>query len=517
MFPQPDNGVLVLYNLPGESAPLSDRGVLAEVASVSAALDALHVSHRLAGVRGLEDAAREISAGPETVVVNLVENFEGDSEGAANIPAACECLGRTVTGSDTACLALTLDKIRTKAILQSFGVPVPRGVWVAPGTLPPAHELPEGPYIVKPARADASEGIYADTSVVSKSGQKLWDAIERVHKDFSGPALVEQFVGRRELNVSIIERHGRLEVLPIAEIDFSAFGIERPRIVDYAAKWVPNSFAYRNTPRVLPADLPRKTVRAVRDLAEAAWRAVKCRDYARVDLRMDEECRLFVLEVNANPDISPDAGFAAALEAAGHRFSDFMQTLIENARTRRDKQVKKANRMSAKPGPGPRPEVKVRPIRRTDAVTVKEIVRGTPLFRPDEVDVADEVLTDSIEKGPRSGYRSLVAELKGRVVGWVSFGPVPCTLSTFDVYWIVVDTGLHRGGIGTSLMNAAEDEIRRAGGRLISIDTSGRTAYDPTRRFYLRNGYQEATRLPAFYAPGDDKVILLKNLFGHEV
>jgi len=98
------------------------------------------------------------------------------------------------------------------------------------------------------------------------------------------------------------------------------------------------------------------------------------------------------------------------------------------------------------------------------------------------------------------------------VAGWICFGPTPCTVGTFDIYWIAVDPAAQGHGVGTALMARAESEIHAAGGRLAAAETSGRPSYAATRRFYNRLGYHEAAVIPDFYGPGDDQVIFTKAL-----
>ncbi|RMF85494.1 MAG: hypothetical protein D6739_04400, partial [Nitrospirae bacterium] len=326
--------LLLLYNEPGAGCLLSEAGVLAEVATVRSGLEALGVAYREVGVRTLEEAIAAIAVGGEGVVFNLVEGFAEGGGDATQLPAVAAALGRGCTGNTTACLALTLDKVRTKGVLREYGLPVADGVVVAVGAAVPP--LPAaGPWIVKPVATDASEGIDARGSVFDAAGPELAAAVARVHRDFHQAALVERLVGSREVNVSLLERDGEVEVLPLAEIDFSAFGAERPRIVDYAAKWEVDDFAYQHTPRLLPAPLDEGVAERVRRVARAAWEAVGCQDYARVDLRLADDGSLFVLEVNANPDLSPDAGFAAALGAAGISMAEFVGAMVANGQRRR--------------------------------------------------------------------------------------------------------------------------------------------------------------------------------------
>lgn len=144
-----------------------------------------------------------------------------------------------------------------------------------------------------------------------------------------------------------------------------------------------------------------------------------------------------------------------------------------------------------------------------DRDRVEVILRGTPLFRADEVPVALEVFDAAVEGSP--DYLALVALQADEVVGWICWGPTPCTLGTWDLYWIAVDPAVQGAGIGSRLL--AEMERRLAGlARLIVVETAGRDDYEPTRKFYERRGYHVAARIPGFYAPDDDQVVYTKSL-----
>jgi len=498
---------LILHNVPrsGEAWHESDVGVLAEVEAVAQALERLGIPHRIAPVRSLRHLSDVLAVSEEDVAFNLVEVLEGGPLDACLVPALCDAFEVSPTGSDTMCLAVTLDKWLTKAALRAAGLPVPEGVVVGPGEKIPADRLPPGPCIVKPLRCDASEGVEAD-SVVDGPGSALEAAVERVHRAFVQPALVEQFISGRELNVSLIQRGQTVEVLPLAEIDFGAFGEGRPRVVGYSAKWRPESFEYQHTPRVIPAPLPEALADEVRRLARRAWHAVGCRDYARVDFRLDACGRPFILEVNANPDISPDAGFAAALSAAGIAFDEFVETMITNAKSR------------ASVGAGPERgatdvasgTLVLRGLEESDRDEILSWLRRTRRFYPREIVVAEEVLNDALRGA--GGYVSLVAEESGKAIGWLCYGATPCTLETYDIYWVAVSPDHQRRSVGGALIRRAEEQIRAARGRMICVETSGRQEYLPAQRFYAKHGYREVARVPDFYAPGDDKVIFAKYL-----
>jgi ribosomal protein S18 acetylase RimI-like enzyme len=148
---------------------------------------------------------------------------------------------------------------------------------------------------------------------------------------------------------------------------------------------------------------------------------------------------------------------------------------------------------------------------RNDKPAIMQILRATPEFKPEEVIVAEEVI-DCYLGDPASGYHMLVAEASSVVAGYVCFGTTPLTEGTWDIYWIAVAPDKQGQRIGSALMGAAETGIRQAGGRLAIIETSSLPSYARTRDFYSRHNYEIVARIPDFYAPGDDKLILLKRL-----
>jgi D-alanine-D-alanine ligase len=538
--------VLILYNSPRPAGrhgfAESEAGVLGEVEAVHRALDQLRIPHRVIGVRRFEELPAVLSAADEPVVFNLVEGFWAHSERANFVPTIVSSFGKACTGNDTQGLLLSLDKWQSKTLLRAAGLPTPQGLLVEPGQAIRMRDLFDGPYIVKPAQADASEGI-DKTSIIHNRGKALREAVQRIHDRQAQPALIEQYIDGRELNVSVIHRKGKPQVLPLAEIDFSAFEVGRPRIVGYEAKWLEDSFEYRHTPRIIPAPLPKRLTERIRDLAAASCRTLSCLDYCRVDFRLDKANRPYVLEVNANPDITSGDGFAAALDAAGISYKTFIKLKIDNA-------LKRSSQLSARSSQLPRGRqqlttdnrqpttVAIRWCQPQDRQVVLSFLAETGFFRPDEIDIARELLDAALAEGPKGHYQSFVAcvdssqssvpssqlgeesrqlstdnrqpSTSPETVGWVCFGLTPCTLGTFDIYWIGVAPGWQGRGIGRALTDFAERAISERGGRLMVVETSGRETYLPTRRFYEALGYREAARIADFYGPGDHKVILLK-------
>lgn len=157
-------------------------------------------------------------------------------------------------------------------------------------------------------------------------------------------------------------------------------------------------------------------------------------------------------------------------------------------------------------------------LRLPDVADIRRLTGDSGFFTDSEVDVAEELAIDLLEKGPDSAYRFLVAELAGGgsrgggVIGYASFGPISCTLGSFDLYWIVVDND-HQGlGLGRQLMQESERLAVTEGARRMYVETSSKPQYLPTRAFYERCGYHVEAQLHDFYAPGDGKVIYMKAL-----
>ncbi len=515
--------VLVIYNIPRVRERMSDgiglcaeseAGVLKELEAVTAALERLGVPARGCGIHRLEDLPAVLAAACEPVVFNLVEDLDGPPGDAAMVPALCRTFSKACTGGDSRCISLSSDKWLSKAALAALGVPCPQAVLIPPGAAI-GNLLPPGPLIVKPVSRDASEGIDAG-SVCQSRGEEFLRAVRRVHEQFRQPAMVEQYIDGREINVALLQQGQQLRVLPLAEIDFSAFPPNRPRIAGYQAKWVEDSFEYRNTPRVIPARIQEPQAHRIRQTVQDAWQAVGCTDYARVDCRLDQQGNVFVLEVNANPDISPGAGFAAALNAGEISYDEFIRIVISNAAARLEP-VSASGAAATSPrangqGASCPAEWKIRWSQPGDSQEILRFLDASGFFRPDELAIAREVLEEALAKGPCGHYQSFTAELDRRAVGWVCYGPTPCTVGTFDIYWLGVTPDLQGRGLGKALVSHAETLIAESGGRLAIVETSGRKTYDPTRGFYSRMGYRQAANIPNFYAPQDDKVVYIKHL-----
>ena len=149
-------------------------------------------------------------------------------------------------------------------------------------------------------------------------------------------------------------------------------------------------------------------------------------------------------------------------------------------------------------------------VRSSDRDDVRQLVESSGFFSVEEIDIAVELVEEQLSKGLQSGYHFLFGELTGRIIGYTCFGPVPATMSSYDIYWLAVHIDFRRLGIGKSLIAHTEELIEKQGGQRIYVETSSRDQYRTTRMFHRACGYREEAVLKDFYAPGDDKVIYVK-------
>jgi D-alanine-D-alanine ligase len=264
------------------------------------------------------------------LIFNLCEGIGHDASKEMNIAAIFELLNIPFTGSGALTLGTSLQKTRVKEILTYHNISTPKFQLFNFSDDVMHHQL-HFPLIVKPSREDASIGI-ENTSIV-KNNEQLYKRVHYIHERFSQPALVEEFIDGREINAALLGFHNA-EVLPLSEIDMSTLPSEYPRIITYNAKWMKGTIEYERTIRVCPAPLPKETEEKITSLALKAFHLLGCRDYARVDFRLSHNNEPYILEVNPNPDISEDAGFAASALAAGYSYHQFVEAIIHSAMER---------------------------------------------------------------------------------------------------------------------------------------------------------------------------------------
>jgi D-alanine-D-alanine ligase len=324
--------VAIVYNEPERSR--YDRhgeekavlGVLDAVAAVRRSLtEAGDAVFLLPLASPWKQAREKLAALDADLVFNLFEGFGGRPETEALVPDFLEEIEMPYTGCPAAALRLALDKANLKLALLAAGIPTPDFQMLAPETL--AEFRLRFPCIVKPDGEDASHGITAASLVKDLSALKK--QVRAVTESYGGAALVEEFAGGREFNATVIG-DSRCTVLPVSEIIYSlAPGV--PRILTFAAKWEPDSQEYRGTQVACPAPVDEREAEHIAATARSAFRLAGCRGYARVDMRLDGTGRLNVIEVNPNPDISPEAGVARQARATGMTYTGFIKKIVAMA------------------------------------------------------------------------------------------------------------------------------------------------------------------------------------------
>ncbi|MDE2183295.1 MAG: D-alanine--D-alanine ligase [Alphaproteobacteria bacterium] len=317
--------ILVLHSDVSADAPAEDQDTIIAARAVSGALQSRGHAAPLAPFKPDETALRAvIRAEKPDVVFNLVEGIEGKGALAHVAPTLLERIGVPYTGTGADPLILTCDKPRTKRALRQSGLPTPD--W-AEG--PDWTGLSAGRWIVKSADEDASVGL-DDASVVDASGVVARAVLSA--ERFGGRWFAECYVDGREFNIAVLEENHGPRVLPMAEMTFEEWPRHRPRIVGYIAKWDDTSFESTRTVRQFGVERREPVLAHVlRGLAERAWQLFDLRGTARVDFRVDGTGQALILEINPNPGIAPDAGFAAAAQCAGLSYPELIEKIVLEA------------------------------------------------------------------------------------------------------------------------------------------------------------------------------------------
>jgi len=281
-------------------------------------------------VKNLDQVLSKIDQVEPDLIFNLCEGFRGKTHHEMFVAGLWELLGIPYTGNSPLTLGLAQDKVLAKSLFQSRNIPTPK---FQVYTEIPHETYLEYPLIAKPSREDASLGIKHEDAIV-QSFNDLKNRVAVLLKKYQQPILVEQFIPGREFNISVLGNHPP-RVIAISEISFSDLDEKTPHVTSYEAKWLPDHPWYQKTPAICPAPISGDLKQRLEDVALKVYDVLMGRDYGRVDTRVDAAGNIFVLEYNPNPDISPEAGFVKALKAAGIRYKDFVELLIDEALKRK--------------------------------------------------------------------------------------------------------------------------------------------------------------------------------------
>lgn len=325
--------VAILHQNVSADALPDELDVLVQVRELSDVLVDLGYSVKIVPVDEAFEFVNDIKQCDK--VFNLVETFKGRADKSHIVPLILELKGIPFTGSDSHVIALTTDKVLTKSVLSVNGIPTAK--WYARGC---SAEFESGKYIFKPISEDASIGISLENLCEVNSRDEADKLISQFEDQYSIPFFCEKYIDGREFNISVIDINGKPKVFHPAEIIFLDKD-EGIQIVDYDAKWNEDSDNYRNSVRSFSdAKEDSELFAQLKSLTLKCWNMIGLKGYARVDFRVDGGGKPYILEINANPCLSSDGGFAAAVSYEGYQFSDIIRIFINGAANENKKRNK---------------------------------------------------------------------------------------------------------------------------------------------------------------------------------
>ena len=430
------------------------------------------------------------------MVFNLIEGFNGSSGGESRVTGLLDLLGLPYTGCPPEAQSPLSLEVEDEGVAEGNGpADGPRSPSSGRASRSPDGLAP-GRRSSSPRRRTRASGLTRAASPGRpRRSSKAWPGSGSAT---AATVLIEAYLPGREFNVGVLELP-EPEALPIAEIVYNVPEGVWP-ILTYAAKWSegsPEDLASRPS---CPADIEPDLADRLGSLAVEAFRATGCRDYARVDFRLDSHGSPMILEVNPQPRHRvpmPDGR-----GRSGPRVADYEATLGQ-----------------PRP-PGQGTEARSWTILTwCSATSAATIERRSPAFcktrAPSSNRRSPSVWnwwTRASTPGPSTDYRWFVADRGGQVVGFACYGPVPLTVGTFDLYWIAVDVKARGSGVASRLDEAVTREVRELGGRWLLAETSSTPPYAPAQAFYARRGYRLLERIEDYYRSGDDRLTFGKRL-----
>jgi len=271
------------------------------------------------------------------LVFNLTESYAGDDTKEMNVASYMDLIGLPYTGAGPHAHFLAQDKATAKKMFHFHDIRTPYFATAYRGNIDHAHDV-KFPLIVKPQLEDGSIGI--DAEAVVNSVKELMERVEYVQNEFDSPALIEEYIEGREIYAAILGSYEKTEVLPLVELDLSQLPEGTPRIASRDVKFERNTQAYKLTKSKVADDLDEATTQKLTETAMAAYRAVKLRDYGRIDMRLTPDGEVYVIEANPNPWLSSKHEFAMAAKKSGRSYTQLIEDILELAmdRTKREKQ-----------------------------------------------------------------------------------------------------------------------------------------------------------------------------------
>jgi D-alanine-D-alanine ligase len=318
--------VVLISDIAATAGP-DDAGTLEQGEQVARALGNLgYTTETVTFSADLAALRARIASLRPAFVFNLVETVL-DRGGLVHLaPGLLEEMNLPFTGAGSVGMYISMNKLVAKRLLCAEGIPTPD--WAEP---PDWKGLDEGRrYIVKCATEHASIGLRADSVVQGR--EAVAARARQAYRSWPTDWFAESFVDGREFNIAILDSKDGPQVMPLAEMTFIDFPKDRPKIIDYAAKWNTTTVAYKKTKRMfLDESAEPELSTTLRQTVDKCWRLFGLRGWARVDLRVDQTGNPLVIDVNANPDVTQDAGMAAAAAKAGLTYDDLIGRIVDSA------------------------------------------------------------------------------------------------------------------------------------------------------------------------------------------
>jgi D-alanine-D-alanine ligase len=335
----------IVHNAVTDQSAPDERDVLVQADAVRTALKKLgHETVLLPCTLDLATVQERLNAIQPDIVFNLVESLNGQGRLIHLLPALLDAMAMPYTGADTQALYFTSNKILAKRQMAQEDLPTPP--WIGP--CPPdmaalANPILPGPslasrerkirWLVKSVWEHASVGLDEAELILSESVEQVRNLLPQQAPRLGGSCFAEAYIEGREFNLSLLAGPHGPQVLAPAEILFEDYPEDKLRIVGYRAKWATESYEYNHTPRRFdfpPQDAP--LLQMLEKLAKRCWQVFGLAGYVRVDFRIDLNGRPWILEINTNPCLSPDAGFAAALKQSGLSYTEAISRIVTAAR-----------------------------------------------------------------------------------------------------------------------------------------------------------------------------------------
>jgi D-alanine-D-alanine ligase len=290
---------------------------------------------------GHEPSYLEMDGRPQTLhslsrcdadlIFNLTESFDGDDTKEMNVVAYVDLLGLRYTGAGPHGIFLSQDKAIAKKIFAFHGIKTPFFAASYRGRVEHADDI-SFPLIVKPSWEDGSIGI--DAGSVVTNIKEMMERVEYIQDEFDSPALIEEYIEGREIYAGIMGSYERAQVLPVIELDLSRLPEGTPKIASYDVKFEKNTEAYKLTKSQIAENLDEETMKRLCDTALAAYRALKLRDYGRIDMRLAPNGEVYVIEANPNPWLASGQEFAMAAKASGLSYTEMIGSIVDLAMSR---------------------------------------------------------------------------------------------------------------------------------------------------------------------------------------